>query len=90
MPNQPFNYIIKLANNTNSVINITTITDNLHSNYNLTSVTLKEGPNAPVTLSNSDYTIDSNNTMVISSVLGQPIVISPNSVYLLTLAGYFD
>lgn len=90
MSNQPFNYIIRLANNTGSVVNITSITDNLPSNYNLTGATLRADSIDTITLLPTDYTIDSNNTMVVSSVSGQPIVISPNSVSLLTLTGYFD
>ena len=90
MSNQPFNYFIRLTNNTDMVVNISSITDNLPSNYNLTSVTLKTGPNRAITLFSSDYSLSSNNSLSVTSVEGQPIVVSPNSASILTLTGYFD
>lgn len=90
MSNQPFNYYIKHTNNTNSNANVSSITDNLPDNYNLMSASLKVGSNNPIILLSSDYTIDQNNSLVVTSVAGQSIVVPANDIAVLTLNGYFD
>ena len=88
--NQSFNYYITLTNNTSSPANITSITDNLPSNYTLTGATLKVG-NGPVTnLLGTDYTLSLNNTLVVSSLNGSQITVPANSSTVLTLTGSFS
>ncbi len=88
--NQGFNYFITLKNNTGTTAGVTSITDTLPSNYNLISATLKVGSNNPVTLTGSDYTLDSSNILTVSRVSGNSLTVPANSSTILTLTGYFD
>ena len=90
MSNQPFNYYIKLLNNSNSIVNVSSITDNLPSIFNFMSASLKIGSSDIVYLYSNDYSIDQNNTMIVTSVADQPIVIPQNTTAILTITGYFD
>ena len=90
VPNQAFNYYITLSNNTNSVVNVSSITDTLPAGYNLTMASLKVGTNAPITLSSTDFTLNSSNVLNVTSVTGQPITVPTNDNTVLTLTGYFE
>ena len=90
MSNQPFNYYITLSNNTNTSANVSSITDTLPSNYNLTMATLKIGADNPVTLTSNDFTLSSNNVLNVTSIGGQPIFVPANSTTVLSLTGHFD
>lgn len=85
--NQNFNYYITLTNNTPSPVTITSITDNLPTNYNLSGATLKIG-NGPITnLIATDYTLSLNNLLVVSSLNGSQITVPANGTSILTLTG---
>lgn len=88
--NQPFNYYIKLSNNTNMLASVSSITDNLPSNYTLTSVQLKIGNGATITLLATDYTLSSNNQLIVPSATGPIITVPANGTTVVTLTGYFS
>lgn len=88
--NQSFNYYITLTNNTSSIATVTSITDQLPSNFSPTSGTVKIGSNSPVTLLSSDYTLSSGNTLVVSSLNGDSITVPANSSTILTITGSFN
>lgn len=88
--NQSFNYYITLTNNTSDVANITSITDTLPTNYNLTAVILKIGTGSATTLSSSDYTLSSGNQLVVPSSSGPTITVPANGSTILTLTGNFS
>ena len=88
--NQSFNYYITLTNNTASLATITSITDNLPSNFNLTGSSIKVGNNPVTTLLATDYTISSGNQLVVTKVNGATITVPANSSTILTLTGNFS
>ena len=90
MSGQPFNYYITLANNTSLDVNVSSITDSLPTNYNLSSASLKIGTNNAVTLGSSDYTLSSSNILNVTSINGSIIIVPSNNTSILTLTGYFD
>lgn len=88
--NQTFNYYITLTNNTSSLATITSISDNLPSNFNLTASSIKIGSGAVTSLLATDYTISASNELVVSSVGGADITVPANSTTILTLTGNFS
>ena len=88
--NQSFSYFLTLENNTSSLATISSVTDNLPSNYTLTSVKLKIGTDPEITLSGTDYTLTSSNVLTIPSASGPLIIVPPNSTSVITLTGYFS
>lgn len=88
--NQSFNYYITLTNNTSSEASVTSITDQLPSNFVPTGGTIKVGSNSTVTLTSSDYTLSSGNELVVTSVGGSPITVPANSSTILTITGSFS
>lgn len=87
---QTFNYLITLTNNTSDVASISSITDNLPSNYNLTSASIRVGNGAVTNLLGTDYTLSSGNQLVVTSVNGSQITVPANSTTVLTLTGNFS
>ena len=87
---QTFNYYITLTNNTSSSASVSSITDNLPDNYNLTSASVKVGNNPDVTLIGTDYTLSSSNVLNVSSVGGSNITVPANGTTILTLTGNFS
>ena len=87
---QSFNYYITLKNNTSSAASISSITDDLPNNYNLTSARIKIGNNPAVTLIGTDYTLSPNNLLNVTSVGGSNITVPANSSTILTLTGNFS
>lgn len=90
MSGQPFNYFITLSNNTNEPVNVSSITDTLPANYNLSSANLRIGSGSPVSLVATDYTLSSSNVLNVTSVTGSAITVPANSTTVLTLVGFFD
>lgn len=89
-PNQSFNYYITLTNNTSSLATISSITDDLPTNYTLTSVKLKVGSGTEITLNGTDYTLSSSNLLTIPSMSGPAIIVPANGSTVVTLTGYFN
>lgn len=88
--NQNFSYFLTLENNTSSPATISSITDNLPSNYNLTSVSLKIGSGPEIVLSGTDYLISLSNVLTIPSPSGPFISVPSNGTSVITLTGYFS
>lgn len=87
---QTFNYYITLKNNTANAASISSITDSLPDNYNLTSASIKVGNSPAVTLLGTDYTLSSNNLLNVISVAGSSITVPANGSTVLTLTGNFS
>ena len=90
MSGQPFNYYITLRNNTGSNVSVSSISDTLPANFNLTSASLKIGANPTMVLSPSDYTLSSSNILNVTSIGGMPITVPSGGSSVLTLSGYFN
>lgn len=90
VPNQSFDYVITLTNNTDTTSSITSITDDLPDNFTLTSVKLKIGSGSTTTLSSSDYTLKAGNVLTIPSSTGPTITVPTNSTTIVTLTGYLS
>ncbi len=88
-PNETFDYQVTIGNSSGVVANITTITDQLASNYVLESATIKVGSNATVTLLSSDYTLSSSKLLTIYSVGGVSLGVPAADSMVITLTGYF-
>lgn len=88
--NQTFNYYITLSNNTSSLATITSITDNLPDNFNLTNASIKVGTGAVTNLLATDYTVSSGNELVVTRVGGSTITVPSNGTTILTLTGNFS
>ena len=65
------------------------ITDNLPSNFVVTSVTLKIGSGAETTLSSSDYTLSGSNTLIIPSSSGPTVTVPASSSTIVGISGHF-
>ncbi len=89
-PNQTFSYVITLTNNSSTEAEISNVTDDLPSNFVLSSVTLKIGSGTTQTLTSSDYTLSGSNEFVIPSGTGPTITVPANSTTVITLTGYFS
>ena len=89
-PNQTFSYFLTLENNTSSQAVISSVTDNLPQNFNLTSVSLKVGSGPDETLNGTDYLLSLSNVLTVPSSSGPFITVPANSTSIITLTGYFS
>ena len=89
LPSQNFNYYLTLTNNTSTAAAISSLVDNLPTNFRLTSVSLKIGNNPIITLSPSDYSLSVSNTFVLPSSTGPTITVPSNNSTVVTISGYF-
>lgn len=87
--NQNFMYYITISNAGSEVANVSNITDNLPSNFILTSVTLKTGNGAETTLNSSDYTLSASNSLVLPSLTGPTITVPAQSSTIIGISGHF-
>ena len=90
LPMQVFNYYLTLSNNTNTVAEIGSVTDDLPDNFVLTQISLKIGSGASITLDPSDYTISGGNILTIPSASGPNVTVPANSNTIITITGYFN
>lgn len=88
-PNQNFNYYLTLTNNTATTATIFSLTDQLPTNFNLISASLKIGNGATTILNASDYTLTSGNLLTIPSATGPIITVPANGTTIITLTGNF-
>ena len=88
--NEVFRYFITLSNNTSTPVSVSSITDNLPSNYTLLSISLRTGSGSETILSNSDYTLSSGNLLTIPSSTGPNITVPANGTTVVTLTGYLS
>ena len=89
-PNQNFNYYLTLKNNTSTPRTILSVTDNLPSNFNLVSVSLKIGNGSNNMLNATDYTLSNANVFTLPSTTGPIVTVPANSTTLITLTGNFN
>ena len=89
-PNQTFNYYLTLTNNTLNTANVSALTDQLPSSFNVISVKLKIGNNMEITLNGTDYTLSSSNLLQIPSASGPIITVPSNGTTIVTITGYFS
>ena len=89
-PNQNFNYYLTLTNNTPTPVTVLSVTDNLPSNFNLISVSLKIGSGPNNMLNATDYTLSNANVFTLPSSSGPIITVPANSTTLVTLTGNFS
>ena len=87
---QNFDYLLLLENNTDTSATVLNITDNLPSNYNLSSISLRIGNGSTNVLDATDYNISASNVLSMPSASGPIVTVPANSSTLVTLTGYFD
>lgn len=89
LPNQIFSYTLTLTNGTDTSATISNITDQLPSNFVVTSVQLRIGNTPVVELSSSDYIINGTNLITIPSTTGPSINVPANGITIVSITGYF-
>ena len=89
-PRQPFSYYITLKNNGSTNATALSTTDQLPSNFVLTSVQLKIGSGANQTLIATDYTLTSSNLLTVPSASGPVVTIPANGNSTISINGYFE
>lgn len=89
-PNQTFNYYITLTNSSGTQATIQNVTDQLPSNFVLTSVSLQIGTGSNTQLSSSDYTLTGGNLFTLPSGSGPSITVPAGGTTVVTLTGYFN
>lgn len=90
LPNQNFNYYLTLTNNTSTPVTVLSVIDNLPSNFNLVSVSLKIGNGSNTTLNATDYTLSNENVFTLPSATGPSVTVPENSTTLITITGNFN
>ncbi len=88
-PRQPFSYYITLRNNNNVNATANSITDQLPTNFVLTSVEAKVGMGQNRRLTPSEYTLSASNLLTVPSVSGTSLSVPANGTSVLTINGYF-
>lgn len=88
-PNQVFNYYLTLTNNTNNMASVTSLTDQLPSNFKIVSVKLKIGTSQEITLDSTQYSLSVTNILQIPSATGPSVTVPANGVTIATITGYF-
>ena len=91
---ESFNYYITLNNSGDTVANVNSITDSFQEYFVINTVSLKIGSGPNTTLLNTDYTIDSTNTLTVPSNSGPTITVPAassggNGTTVITVNGYF-
>lgn len=89
-PSQNFNYYLTLTNNTPTTVSVLNITDNLPSNFNLVSVSLKIGNGTTITLNSTDYTLSGDNIFTLPSSTGPVITVPAFGTTIVTITGNFS
>ena len=89
-PNQSFDYILTLTNTSSTLARIPSVTDQLPSNFTLTSVSLKTGSGSTTTLNPSDYTLSGSNLLTIPSTATPLVNVPGNSSRVITITGYLS
>ena len=89
-PNQVMSYTISLANNSSTSATAIETVDQLPSNFEVTSVSLKIGNGPTIPLSSTDYTLDASNTLRIPSASGPVVSVPSGETSLITITGYFN
>lgn len=90
LPRQPFSYFVTLRNNSETEATALSTTDQLPSNFVLTSVQLRVGSGANITLNATDYTLDASNLLTVPSASGPTVTIPAGGTSVITINGYFE
>ena len=89
-PRQPFSYFITLRNNNGTAATALSTTDQLPANFVVTSVQLRIGTGANITLNATDYELSSSNLLTIPSASGPDVTIPAGGTSVITINGYFE
>lgn len=89
-PNQLLRYTITLTNNSSTLANVESVTDQLPANFVLTSATMRVGSGSTISLDESDYSLTGTNFLTIPSVSGPSIVVPAGGTTVITLSGYLS
>ena len=92
---QIYSYTITMANTGTATANVSSVTDELPTNFNVASVQLKIGNGPNLNLDSTDYTIGQNNQFTLPSSTGPAITIPPanstgNGTTIVTINGYLS
>ncbi len=86
-PNQNFNYYLTVRNNGTVSAEISNITDQLPSNFVLSSITASVNGGSPTTLDSSDYTLSGSKLLTITQINGSSITLIGGQNIVFTLTG---
>lgn len=89
-PNQAFNYVLTLTNNSESDAVALETSDQLPSNFVLNSVSLKIGSGATMVLNATDYTLTSGNLLTVPSLSGPVVSVPAGGSSVITINGFFN
>ena len=89
-PRQPFSYYITLKNNAGINATALSTTDQLPTNFVLTSVQLKIGSGTTQTLMGTDYILSASNMLTVPSASGPVVTIPAGGTTIITINGYFE
>ena len=92
---QVYSYNITMENAGTATANVSSITDNLPSNFNIVSVQLRIGNGAINNLTSTDYTVSPTNEFTLPSSTGPTITVPPasssgNGKTVVTINGYLS
>ena len=90
LPRQPISYFLTLNNNNQTNATAISVTDQLPSNFVVTSISLRIGSGATTTLLATDYTLSSGNLLNIPSASGPTVTVPANGATVITVNGYFN
>lgn len=88
--NQTFSYYLTLTNNTNTSVNILSITDQLPNNFILTSAFVRIDNGPTLELTREDYILSDSNLITVPSSTGPNITVPTNGNTLVIISGYFN
>ena len=89
-PGQLMSYTIRLENNNSVSATAIETSDQLPSNFVVTSVELKIGSNPITTLNESDYSLNGSNLLTIPSATGPIVSVPSEEDTLIVISGYFS
>ena len=89
-PNQVFSYRLAFINGSSTSATVTSLTDQLPSNFVITSVVLQEGNGSIIPLTTEDYNLNGTNFFSMPTSTGQTITVQANSTTIIIINGYFS
>lgn len=89
-PNEVFDYIIQISNNSSLDAQVTQLSDQLPANFEVISISMQVGSGNIVQLSEDQYSIDGTNLLLIPSATGNNIVVPANTLVKVIISGYFQ
>ena len=89
-PRQNFSYYITLTNSGGTSATAISTTDQLPPNFVVTSVELRIGTGANITLDASEYELNGTNLLTVPSSTGPIVTIPAGGTSVITINGYFE